>query len=398
MKRIRWFFLAALALPLAVQAQAIVVLPRGETVSGNVLRLGQRVDIDGNVAGDAFVFGSDVTVAGNIGGDLIVAAQRLTVTGTVAGSIRAAAGDIVLSSAVGRNVTVVANTVRQQSESTVKGSFGALAGTVEQRGTVEGSLDVVAKAVVIAGTVVGGGQIRNEVGWPEEPSGATTVKRGATVSGTLLHFGSRPVAIEDGAKVSTVAERGASSVPARSLASWRVFWKVIDFLGLLLIGYLIVWLLPREVASITVAMVKSPVRSMVVGIITLFGTPLVVVIVAMTLVGLPLGLIMLGLYALGIYLARIFAAVVVGSYLKKAAEKRSVTWLAQSPARSYLAGLLTVTIVVEFLLRWPYQGWGASFNSLGNVLVLVLLLWGFGGIMIGKWRLLRPRNTSAHVA
>lgn len=391
MKHFRWFFLAVLFLPLAVQAQAITVIPRDATVTGNVIRVGQRVDLDGTVTGDAYLVGTDVTVAGQVGGDVIVAARRLVVTGAVAGNIRGVAGEVVLSSAVGRNVTIAAFDVQQKSESVVKGSLAAIAQAVEQHGTVEGSFDVVADTVVIAGTVVGGGQIRNELGLPDEVVGTTTVRAGATVGGTLEHFGSQPVTLEEGATVGAVTERVVSVSTERSLASWRVVWKIVNGFSLLLLGLIGLWLFRRQTQNVAIVMVASPLPSVLFGVIVVFGGPFVAAVVATTVIGIPLALLLIGLYLAALYLAQLMVAIVLGAWLMQAASKRKLKF-PESPIMPLVAGVLTLVVVLEFGLRWPYDNWAAYLNILGNVIGLLILFWGVGGFTLAAWRALRSNR------
>lgn len=379
---------ALLVLPLLVRGQEVVVVPREVTLPGNAFRLGERVDIDGTVEGDAIVLGSVVNVAGTVKGDLIVASQRLTVTGSVGGNLRALAGQAILKGPVGRNVTLATFQLTQAESSTVAGSFAFLAQEVVQRGTVQGSLDGVAETVVLTGTVGQDAVIRQDVGLPDDQPGTTTVQAEAKITGALRHTGAKPAHLAAGATVAGgVIERAGDLGAGRSLARLRALWQLISFVSLAIVGLIVLWLFRRENSAIDGALTGQFWKSVLVGLAAFFLTPIVSFLLGVTLVGIPLALILFVSYLIALYLTKVYVAVLLGRWLVRFGERRSVR-LPSHWATTFLIGLITLTVFLEVVFdlldrRLPF------FGVLAGLISLFIAFWGLGGIILGKWRTLR---------
>lgn len=383
MRSRRWLLLVLLFLPLLVRAEDITVIPRDTVLAGNAFRLGQRIDLDGTVEGDAILVGSVVTINGQVGGDLVVVAQQLTVKGKVGGSLRAAAGTLTLSSEVGRNVTVVAQSVTQATESVVRGSFAFLAQDFVQSGTVESSLDGTASVAALRGKVAKDVHLHSG-------GGVASVGSAASIGGAFVHTGKKPAVVETGATITGGVSERPGDEGKRAFPAW-VFGAVGQLLGLLLVGLAILWLFRKESAVIEAKLTAAPLKCLLVGLAVLLATPIVSFLLLVTLVGLPLGLFVLAAYLAALYLTKVFVAVVIGRWLLRFAERRSIR-LPQSWSVPFIVGALTLTVVFDVLLDWPGQGEPFVIALVGTVLGFGLLLWGLGGIVLGKWQFVRSNQ------
>jgi hypothetical protein len=83
----------------------------------------------------------------------------------------------------------------------------------------------------------------------------------------------------------------------------------------------------------------------------LVGTPVAIVLLAVTLVGLPLALVLLGLYLLGLYAAKIVVALALGrALLRPRGDAR------RDALKALLVGLVLVTLAAAL----PVVGWPIS--------------------------------------
>ena len=81
-----------LAFPFAARAADLrvgrrVVIPAGETLSGNVYSAGGEVVVSGDLAGDLVCAAGDVFLTGRISDDVVVAGGDLHLTGEVGGDV-----------------------------------------------------------------------------------------------------------------------------------------------------------------------------------------------------------------------------------------------------------------------------------------------------------------------
>ena len=116
---------------------------------------------------------------------------------------------------------------------------------------------------------------------------------------------------------------------------------------------------------------RSVWRSLGLGFAVLVGTPVAVLLVCVTLIGLPLGLFTLALYVIGLYLAKIF----VGGFLGRMVIKVNIP----STRRSILA-LLIGLLILTVLFQIPF---------IGTLFHLVVFCFGLGAFtwqIYGDWR------------
>lgn len=383
-----------LALPLVARSRGIVVIPRDQTVPGNLVRSGERVDVDGTVTGDAILIGSTLNVNGTIEGDLIALGQTLTVKGTVKGSVRALVADMSLEGPVGRNVTVAGAQVALGKPAEVQGSVAALAQRLRVDGTIHGSVDAVAAQATVGGTVARDVVIRNDVGVPGAGSGATTVAATAAVAGAFRHIGTPPATVAAGARVSGgVIERAVNAVPGRTVAL-RLTWIGLRFVALALLGLLCLRFFRGPAQTILEAMRGRPFGTFALGFAVLFLTPLAFILLAVTLIGAPIAVLLIVLYALALYVSRALVAVHLGRWLHRFGERRGIKLPAGDPA-ALLVGLLTLTVVLDLVLGWHYSGAARAMNIIGGLVNAALTLWTVGGFARGFWRTVRSQRPTA---
>jgi len=114
----------------------------------------------------------------------------------------------------------------------------------------------------------------------------------------------------------------------------------------MLVGWLGLVLFPGFFEACTLA-VGAGWRSLGLGIGVLAGAPVAMIVIAITLVGLPISFMLLAVYLTAIYLAKIWVGAFLGRLLLKPAAGTKGEWML-----GLLVGLLILT-VVGFI---PYLG------------------------------------------
>lgn len=290
------FAVAVLLAPLALMASAhatgfrsgdTVTVAKSETVDGTLFVAGQTVEIAGEVDGDVFCAGNTITITGTVHGDVICAGQTVNVRGIVDGDVRVAGATVTVEAKVAGNVSAAGQIVALHSAADVKDFHAAgdeivLAGNVRRDVDIAGSTlavnGQVGRNVTAAGEKVALGSSAKITGNFEYTSKSDVSKaKGATVVGQTHHTAVKNSSDKAGFKQFT------------SGMNW--FFALAGFITSLIL----VAVMPRLFYSVSSRGIEQPGMSFLSGLGTNVGVVLLVILLAMTVIGLPLaGLVLLG--------------------------------------------------------------------------------------------------------
>jgi hypothetical protein len=344
-----------------------VTIASGDTVDHDLYVFAGRANIDGTVNGDLVAAGGNVNINGTVTGDVIVAGGQVTVGGKVGGHLRVAGGQAAVNGDVAKDVL-------------------AAGGQVTIPGKVGQDLIVWAGDLVLSGSVTGSttGSAGNY-----DKSGSIGGSDGIVITG-------------DRAQPIPIAPRNP------------VLDAIRQFVAVLLIAVLAMWLVPRAFAAAEERARVEPVPSFGWGIVAFVGY--IVALIAIVVLGIILAIVFAalgfgGLLALdvfgafvafaGLTLAFILAAgfladAVVGLALARAVGARtgwSTRYAATSTGQGRWAdlGLLAAGVAVVVILT--------ALPVIGGLFKLIVVLVGLGALWLA-WRRVRmtPMMTAPGVA
>jgi cytoskeletal protein CcmA (bactofilin family) len=311
-----------------------IVVERGETVNGDLEAFGGSVVVRGTVTGDVSAFAGDVRIEGRVGGNVEAAAGNVVVgrDATIGGNLQASAGSVRIAGTVGGNVEAAAETLTLAEGASVGGNLQAGAETVR-----------LADGSSVAGNVRYGGDIDRADG--AQVGGSVTRDEGLVVNGPVV--GDLP------------------RIPA-----W--VGTVYGFLVNAALGVLLLAAFPAFSRRVTDRATDSPLRSGGVGLLTLLVVPFVLVVLAITIIGIPLSVIGFLLTLLAAWVGAVYGRIAIGDWLLARADVTN-RWLA------LLVGLVVV-------------GVGVRIPVVGGVVEFLVFLLGFGALAGTLYRTYRERN------
>ena len=148
---------------------------------------------------------------------------------------------------------------------------------------------------------------------------------------------------------------------------------LIVLLWLLGIGFVALAITPRGVAHVAERIRRQFGISLLTGFILLVVVPVAAILVALTIVGIPLSIVVGLLYLATLYPGQIFPALWLGNLILRP------LWRAAPPA--YLAMTIGV-ILFAAVVAIPFAGW---------LIRLVAMLVGFGALWAALWAARVPR-------
>ncbi len=353
---------AAVVTPVfAQQQQQNVMLNKDQTITGDYFASGNTVTVLGTVDGDAYVTGGTVTMDGTVKNDIIAGGGTVTISGT-AQNIRVAGGTVTINGNVAKNVTVFGGDVTIEPNAKIGGSLVAAGGTV----TI---LSPIGKAATL-----GGGQvsINNSInGGVTAGVKQLTLQPQAKINGDLNYTSNQKVQIAKGATVTgeikqTMPNQNRQGMKQKVLAGLGIAWFTFgfaNFICMLLIGLLLIFFAPNYFKRVADSIIEKPWWCLGVGILTVIFTPVILVIIFATIIGIPLALLLLLIYLVALYLAKLFVMYLIGERIgRKMNPKLHMAWF-------FVIGL----VIYQFLVLIPLIGWLidtlAMFFGLGALLI-----------------------------
>lgn len=290
--------------------------------------------------------GGTITIHGTVTGDVSGAAGTVLVTGTVEGDVNVAAGSLEIAGDVGGDVA------------SGTGSFH-----LREGGSIGGNLDIGAGDARIDGTIGGDAQI-----------GAETIRLGetASIAGSLTYDGDLQGNLDAVAgEITHDPTLSGTILPnLQPLASWAA--AAYAFVANLVLGAILLVLFPRFSRGVADRVRDDPVRTGAAGLGVLIGVPILLLLLTLTIVGIPL---MLGgalLFVFLAWIALVYGRFAVGAWLVSLFAAEDTDRIAGVDRRwvALVVGLLVIPVIAQL----PYLGWLINLGVF--VLGLGAVAWG----------------------
>lgn len=326
------------------------------TITGDLFGAALWLNINSRVSDNLIAAGGMANVAGSVQGDLIIAAVVLDLSANSGDNLIAAGGVATINSEVERKLFASAGRLRLGRDARIGGDAWLAAGSAELAGVIGGD------AVVGGGSVVLRGRIEGDV---EVTAFSLEVADGAVIGGDLVFRGPEPPDIAEGARIAGEVEHQLEPIggepAAQDAGGWPpVFWLLVT-LGL---GLLLDVLLPRYVHSAGRRLTGHPFSCFGLGLAILITTPVIIVVLVISVLGLAIGIA--GIAAYGALL--LLGPVVALFGLNDTALARWLPALIRTPGRRRLA-FIAALLLLALLTALPYVGtplvWLVTVTGLG---------------------------------
>jgi hypothetical protein len=344
-------------------------LPAGKTVGTDLIVAADSVRIDGDVDGDLIVWSRSVTVSGNVKGDIIAFTQTLRVNGPVGGNVRAFADTVDLSSTIARNVSGWVAHFTLGSNAKVGGS--AILGTGEANiaGSVAGDLQGYAGEFEQDGHVGRNFYVR-----------AKQLKFGpsASIAGTATYHGRNAAEVDAGAKFASplATTMIADDDKGERYTSFGYYWhQTLRWGASFVFGLVLLLLAPAFFFDASSALSRYA-PSMGFGLLFLFATPIVAVLICFTIVGIGVGITGFLMWLIAIYGAQVIVGRWVGEKILGA----------QAGMGAVLGRLALGLLILRLLSMLPF---------IGGWVMLLVIVWGLGGVVLAINRRLHANTPAA---
>src|SRR5574340_865120 len=328
---------------------------------------GSAVRVSAPVAGDLIAAGGNVDVDDRVDGDALLSGGNLRVTGAVGDALYAGAGQMTISGSIAHNARIAGGRVEVDPRAVIGGNLSVAGGQVGMAGEVRGYVQAAGGNIYINGPVGGdvvaaGGQV--ELG-PR-----------ARIAGELRYASREELRRDPAAQVADGIKRMQADIgwrrEQREIRGAGWIWTA----GLMVLAAVLVMAAPAFTARVAGTVQTRIGWSLLIGFIALVCVPVVIVLLLVTIIGIPVALLTLVLYLALLLAGYAVTGIGLGDWVLKRWRGAAVStgWRA-------LAALLAV-LVIALLGRLPF---------IGGLIVFAALLAGLGALVMQ----LRPAQAAA---
>jgi hypothetical protein len=309
----------------------------------------QTVNIEGVIDGDLFIAANTITISGTITGDIYVAGSTIDILGNVYGSAYIAGQQIGVSGSIAQNATIA--TMYADISGTVGKDLTVFANDskISPTGKIMEDVRIFSSTSTISGVVKGESMIYS----------ATSITDSDLLEGDVYeNYG-----VEETPEVKP--EINVNWRGNRGMFGLNIFSSIVSFVGMYIVGILIISLAPVKALKIekkVTGSLQEFLFSFLIGLGISVVVPLPLIVLAFTFVGTPLAILITCVLIFVYTFGRIWVESAIGfkilSKSKKSDERRLL---------SLLVGR-GITTVVNFipLLRGFYK-WILGTVAIGAV-------------------------------
>jgi len=358
-----------------------IVNPK-EKVQGDAYLAGQTVQIDSPIEGDAIIAGGTVDIDAPIAQDLIIAGDKVSVNKDVEDDIRIAASSVTIKGNIKGDVIVFAQTLIIDKDVTISGDIIAFVSQLKLDGMVKGNIKVASENTTITGEVQGDSNIRTgdftldgKLGGKTNFTASRTVdiSEASRFGGNVIYGFTKELDLKpnlsEGVKTTFDAELLKDQTDKKDVAA-KVFsgflvWEVLS--AALVIG--LIFNFNKKFIQKAVKRVSNweeGFRAFTYGALLFFVPIAIIVLLIITIIGIPLALFTLFAYISLIVFSQAIASIVTAQWLHKSYQFGKNDW------QIYFIAL-GIYVVLSLLAWLPMLGFvvglAVVYTSLGALVL-----------------------------
>lgn len=317
---------------LALSAVSALIVSEGKkginiidkNISENVLITGEEVIIDAPVEGDVTAFGGAVSTNYPVSDSLFILGGNVNINSEVGGYLHACGGTVNINSEINGDIISCGGTINFNSEvegdirtaggsisinSPVRGDLIAVSGDLNINSEINGDIAIAGGKVSIGGIIDGNADISAE---------KIILRKDAVIKGDFIYKAKEIVFSEDQVEGKITAETYKSYNWKPKLMPSFIIYSI---LSMLVLGLVVVAVAPKTSSRLAESMNKNFWKNMLCGLAALILTPISAVIIAVTVIGIPLAFALFMVYIAAIIVAPVFPALWIGNLILKKKQK-----------------------------------------------------------------------------
>jgi hypothetical protein len=262
----------------------------------------------------------DQIIGGTIFGDVTLLGKNIALTGESFDDVRTVADTVTVSGVINKDLIIIARNVVIEPGAIINGDTLILAHTVDAQGQFLGQSQITASRISIAGSIVG----------PTTLTGSKiTFTSSSKVLSDLSYFSPQRATIEPNAEIqkqlnfNQVESIKQNEVVKRLFFGFVSFWAIIKLIATLFVIFVLTHLFRVFVQRIIDAVRNKKIETFGIGVASVIGIPLLIVILFGSLVLIPVSIIVGCIFLIMLILLPAMSAIIGASFYQMYIQKQN---------------------------------------------------------------------------
>lgn len=303
-----------------------VIIAKNEVIADDLYVAAKTVRIEGRVEGDLYIAGEYIFVTGDVTGDTTAIGSDITIEGSIGQDAYLLARKILLNRAkVSDSLHIAGQNIIVSSDTIHGGSLLAAGNNIRNDATVARSLMLAGRSIYHNAPVLGEARLAGE---------SIILGPKTSINKDLTYF----LSPENGTIDNQANVKGRTSVVTEP-EEWKqnrtideenrrrlgYIWRVWSYIGMLLVGGVMIWLLRKPLNNSVQALHNQSLNALGSGLLITILTPPALILLSLTVLGIPLALLSLPLYLILLYAAKVVVSLAIARTLFSAASISKAT-------------------------------------------------------------------------
>ena len=339
------------------------------TISGDAIMAGWGIKMLSEIKDNSILAGWNIESKGIVHGDLMVLGGNIRISAPVYGDIRGAGWNIVLESTASGDVNLAAWEVYINKEASIGKDLSIAGDKINIHGNVYRNVAIIGNDVTINSTIYGDLDIRiqdknNLHIWPS-----------AKVMWKINYRSNESIPEMDTLATQWTSYLGKVEFDEKKydkqitikFIEWYIVYRL---LFLLIVWSIILGIFRKNIENLTHTLSSHPGKSFLSGLLYFIVTPILAILLFITVIGIPFWVLTLAIYMLSFLFAKLIAVVVTTSFI-------NTTW--------------------GNTINTPWKKWGififiATLFAILNGIDIIFVLFAIGAIVLHTMKLFENRN------
>jgi hypothetical protein len=295
---------------LNVHSRSTIIVEEYEVIEGNMYFASENLIINGHIKGDLIGLSSNIDINGQVDGDIIALSQNANINASVLGSVRVLSNILNINSSIDKNLQAIATNIYIHPDNKIGWDALMLAPIMDINGTIERNLQIWSPQVNLKALINRDfylGKLGNE-------KYSLNIFEGTEIGNNLYYHSLVEANIDDEVIIGGQVDIKEIKNQKFDFAAW-LFKTLKNMLAAILLALVLIYFWKKPIKLINQIIIKKPLVSLAWGALIVILSPLVFLIVALTLIGLPIAILGASLWLILIVIAKAIVAIALGRYL-----------------------------------------------------------------------------------